>query len=246
MILNRGEITSSKIVEGSKASSSRSTTYDATIGEIVCEGSVVESESYDIERRGIVWVVSEERFKFDGATTGLATLKTSWTHKGVLALNVGIIDPGWEGPLATALVNFSGSKVQIRKGDPFFRVMFLTHNKTTFSRIDKTKKEYLEDIKDKSRQFSDTFLHMDSITDEVSRSIFKLPKWGVIIGWIAIGIALCALFIPMGISVWTHAVSDRHEFHALENRIESLEDTVKQANVANENSMGSDIPTKRP
>lgn len=225
MILNRGQITESRIVSGDRSESRRSTTYDATIGEIVCEGSVVEGNSYLLGKRGIVWVVSSERFAFDDRTTGLATLKTSWTHKGLLALNVGVIDPGWDGPLATALVNFSGSTIQLKKGDPFFRVLFLQHERTSYNKVERSNPQYLAEIVERSRHFSDTFLHMDSLTDDVARNIFKLPKLAVGIGWAGIGIALAALLIPMGISVWAEAIGDRLDFSDLEKRIAKLEAT---------------------
>lgn len=228
MILNRGQITKSGIVRDGHESGRRSTTYDATIGEIVCEGSVVEAESYKLERRGIVWVVSNERFNFDESTTGLATLKTSWTHKGLLALNVGVIDPGWDGPLATALVNFSGSTIQLNKGDPFFRVLFLTHDRTSFTRTVKSAQEYLNEIVERSRHFSDTFLQMGSLTEDVAQHIFKLPKWAVAIGWAGLGIALAALLIPMGISIWADAVSDPIDVEGLEKRLADLEERLPE------------------
>ncbi|WP_298023842.1 hypothetical protein [uncultured Parasphingopyxis sp.] len=234
MILNRGQITESRIVSGDRSESRRSTTYDATIGEIVCEGSVVEGDSYLLGKRGIVWVVSSERFAFDDKTTGLATLKTSWTHKGLLALNVGVIDPGWDGPLATALVNFSGSTIQLKKRDPFFRVLFLQHERTSYSKVQRSNPQYLADIVERSRHFSDTFLHMDSLTDDVARNIFKLPKLAVGIGWAGIAIALAALLIPMGVSIWMEAVGDRLDLSALEERVAELEEATPPADETTE------------
>ena len=57
-----------------------------------------------------------------GTVSGFATLRTTFTKLGILALNVGIIDPFFKGPISTALINFSDRPREIRVGDKFFRV----------------------------------------------------------------------------------------------------------------------------
>ena len=57
--------------------------------------------------QGIVQVVSSERVKVPSTITGLATVKTSLCNEGLLALNIGIIDPGYEGAISSFLLNFS-------------------------------------------------------------------------------------------------------------------------------------------
>lgn len=193
MILTKSEIESEGLVIDAVDTSRRSTTYDATIGEFVRDGECLDGKSFRLEQRGIVWVVSKETFKFGVNHTGLATLKTTLTHKGILALNVGIIDPGWEGPLATALVNFSGSAVEIKRGDPFFRVLVMKHKNTNADMICREKFSYTAEIVDKSRHFSETFLNTHSLVDEVAAAVFKLPKLAVVIGWAGLGLAFASI-----------------------------------------------------
>ena len=130
MVLTGDDIKELGIVSGSSAVGCRDTTYDATVGVIISEGSVFDGNTFVLPPRGIVWVVSAETFAIPEDVTGLATLKTQWTHAGVLALNVGVVDPGWNGPLSTALVNFSNSNFSITKGSPFFRLIFYPHEAT--------------------------------------------------------------------------------------------------------------------
>jgi deoxycytidine triphosphate deaminase len=63
---------------------------------------------YFLEPREMVWVLSKEEFRMPANVTGLATLRTTFTKQGILALNVGIIDPLFEGPISTALITFFG------------------------------------------------------------------------------------------------------------------------------------------
>jgi deoxycytidine triphosphate deaminase len=94
MILVRDEIEAKNIVHSAQVNGPRSTTYDATVGEIIIEGKSIQESSFTLLPRGIAWVISTEEFRLPSDVTGLATLKTTWTHNGVLALNLGIVDPG--------------------------------------------------------------------------------------------------------------------------------------------------------
>src|SRR5450830_549060 len=105
MLLRKDEIIAKNIVAAANSKSQRETTYDATVGEIIFCGRKIEEDEFTLPSRGVVWVISKEVFTLPSNITGLATLRTTWTHDGVLALNVGVIDPGWNGPVATALVN---------------------------------------------------------------------------------------------------------------------------------------------
>jgi hypothetical protein len=229
MILNREQIEAAGIVSGAIQASCRATTYDATIGDIIAEGELLEKDTFVLEKRGVVWVVSAEEFEFGDTKTGLATLKTTWTHKGVLALNVGVVDPGWKGPLATALVNFSGGKISISKGDPFFRVMVFSHDATACIGVVKPRPTYLAEIVDRSRLFSATFLDTHSLVDEVAAKVFKFPKLAVAIGWAGLGIALASIFAPMAVSVWLDHRKEAIERMTIERRVDELESRARQA-----------------
>jgi deoxycytidine triphosphate deaminase len=108
-------------------------TFDLTIGSIIPIGKQVEEKKKQIlkeqgcflEPREMVWVLSKEEFKMPATVTGLATLKTAFTKDGILALNVGIIDPLFSGPISTALINFSDRPRRIQIGDKFFSIAIL-------------------------------------------------------------------------------------------------------------------------
>ena len=168
-------------------------------GKIIHEGKTHDGPSYVLPARGMVWVVSNEKFVLPNDITGLATLKTTWTHNGILALNVGIVDPGWNGPLATALVNFSNTNFEIERGAAFLRVLFMLHAKTSAKDILMDKKAYMGQIRDKSSKIPSTFLDSKSLANEVLNQIYGssvfanwLTRVGIIIGLIAI----VAIFIP--------------------------------------------------
>jgi deoxycytidine triphosphate deaminase len=225
MILISKEISDLKIVDNPIKESQRETTYDATVGEIIHEGKTFARDAYVLPSRGMVWVVSRERFALPPHVTGLATLRTTWTHSGILALNVGIIDPGWHGPLATALVNFSSTNFEIKKGEAFLRVLFISHSETQAKEKNISTNEYLRQMRDRSARIPNTFLNISSLAEEVKAKIFDssafgswIARWGVWLAAIAIGLTL----IPIAYGVSTEWMGRRVDLEILKASVDDL------------------------
>lgn len=242
MILIAKEIAELDLVQGSASVGRRDTTYDATVGEIIREGETFKGDEYVLPSRGMVWVVSHERFALPRNLTGLATLRTTWTHNGILALNVGIIDPGWDGPLATALVNFGNGIFTIKKGDPFLRVVFLQHI-TTESKEKRTETDaYLRLILDRSAKIPSTFLNLSSLAEEMWRKLFASSMFGNTVAryafWFAVPVAVLSIFIPIAYGVSTEFMSRKADVNNLKTSVEQLqkvqeEQTSRQVELQN-------------
>lgn len=186
------EIIERKLIAQGTETQLKNSTYDLTIGEIIPidkneikkrrSGSAINA--YFIEPREMVWVLSKESFSLPADVTGLATLRTSFTKEGLLALNVGIIDPMFHGPISTALINFSDVPRLIEVGDKFFRVAFFGHADTTpHHRINENKERntYLREIEEASyAQFSKSFLNIPDFNDDFyHRKFWSIIWYGV-------------------------------------------------------------------
>lgn len=77
-----------------------------------------------IEPQQTVYVLSEERLCIPQGCVAYVFLKNRLSQKGLLALNTGIIDPGFNGPISTMLLNLSSETIELPIGEPFFRVVF--------------------------------------------------------------------------------------------------------------------------
>lgn len=229
MVLIAQEIANRGIVRDGVEAGKRPTTYDATVGCIIQEGKEISQNNFKLAPRGIVWVISAETFDVPDNATGLATLRTTWTHDGLLALNVGIVDPGWNGPLAAAVVNFSQDSFMINKGDSFLRVVFHGHGPAHAPKIEKTREQYNRDILAKSVKFSPTFLHMDKLVSEVSDEVFSLPRWAQYIALFGFVVALLAIFVPISVSVFTDYYVGPKNIERLESEIDDLKTDKKLA-----------------
>jgi deoxycytidine triphosphate deaminase len=200
----------------------RDSSYDATVGTIISNGTQ-EGSTYTLPPRGVIWVVSEEEFHLPDNVTALAALRTTWAHKGIFALNVGVVDPGWKGPVATALVNFSTEDFKVSHDDPFMRLVFFEHAVTHPTAAAPSAANYLRQVKKNSRDFSKSFLNMEALVDDVSRKIFAMPKLGIVAAWIAIIVAFFATILPIAYSLVTGIYDDRVSMIKIEQRIEALE-----------------------
>lgn len=170
-ILDRG------LIQGGSAANLKHSSYDLTVGEIVPIGKAAvkarqkeSPKTYYLESREMVWILSKEEFRMPKNVTSLATLRTTFTKNGILALNVGIVDPFFEGPISTALINFSDRPRRIDVGEKFFRVVFFEHNDVTEFHKDHESKErvsYTKELENVSySDFSKSFLNIPSFDDD--------------------------------------------------------------------------------
>jgi deoxycytidine triphosphate deaminase len=234
MLLTKQQVIGRTLVVNGAPDGYRDTTYDTKIEEIIVSGRVVTESTYTIKSRGVVWVISKEEFNLADDVTGVAALKTSLAHDGLFALNVGVIDPGWKGPVATALVNFSRDPVTIYRGQAFLRVMFLTANGALPSDppFYKDRPDYVRRMCDKSKAFSNTFLNMADLANEVGRDVMKLPKWAYVLTIIAAALSFASVFAPMAYTVWTDGAHNKETISDVERRLKVVEEDVKKESEA--------------
>ncbi|MGZ7132727.1 MAG: dCTP deaminase domain-containing protein [Halobacteriota archaeon] len=230
-MLIKEEIKAANIVRPSQTAGERHSTYDATVGMIFKHGGD-KGATYELPPRGVVWVVSQEEFHMPKNATGLATVKTKLAHKGVFALNVGVVDPGWKGPIATALVNFSTEPFTVNRGDPFLRLVILDHKDTGAPDIVHTADRYAMIAAQSSRAFADSFLSIDSVAGEVTKKL--LSGSNLIFVFTIVGLLLSGLSIfgPIAWTVWTNAGDAKTEIVKLQNRVEQLEAEGKKRDEA--------------
>lgn len=220
MILTQTEIKRRGIVVGATEAGWQPSTYDATVGSIVTKNGRVHDKIFPLPPRGIAWVLSRETFCIPKNVTGLATLKTTWTKQGVLTLTLGIVNPGWTGPLATAVINFGRSPFTICEGDPFFRILFHEHNYVDVEETGSSHPEYFKDLIRQTRNFSDTFLTIDTLAPEVAKSMFSMPRLAIYLGISALIVSILSFFAPAAQSL----MEGRGErLRSLEERVSEIE-----------------------
>jgi deoxycytidine triphosphate deaminase len=174
-VLTGREIKKRGLIENDCENSYRTSSYDLRIAHVIKpDGSLVDT--YMVPAQGIVEVVSEERVIVPNDVAGIAMVKTTLCNEGLLPLNIGIVDPGYHGKLASFLVNFGHHKRPLSKGDVFLRLTFhqLEGDVLKIDSKEEDDAAYLA-AKRKNIQlnFSDTFLNIGTVTKEFAKEAFE-------------------------------------------------------------------------
>lgn len=180
MLITGNQITDQNLLANDEANNIRGGSYYLRIHSIIPAGE--EAKSYDpsqpkkfhtLEPGGLAWVISEEKFQIeDTSVTALVTLRSGFTKQGMLALDVGLVDANFHGPIGSLVINFSKKPIRLDAGDQFFRVLFFEHAEATGTqipqRIDHDHVTYAKKIiSDMVGDFSGTFLQTAEMEERI-------------------------------------------------------------------------------
>lgn len=222
--------------------------FDLTIGKIFKKDGTEAQGPFILKPGEMVQVVSAEVFKLPDNITGHVTYKTSLTREGIWALTVGIVDPGWDGPVATTLLNFSRIDHTIHAGDSFLRVSLFKHHPVEEKKLRKAKPphEYLKEIQTfAAARFPSTFLNSDQIATDAGQAVLtRIRNEGLAwLGAIVIVFTLIQVFaVPAAKWVDTLLSPTSAEELSLElkNLRERLEE-IERKKYANENMQQQNV-----
>ena len=181
-----------KLIQPSSEENLKNSTCDLTIGEFFPMGgartlSHISAHEIWIEPSSMVAVRSKEKVVLPSTITGLATLVTSLTQEGLLCLNVGVVDPGYDGHLSAFLVNFSRRPRKIALNDRLFRVIFFEHDEPL--KVEpwiNTKRDYQNFLQSKAQnEFAESFLDVAGIAELAERSAWQIVLNSVLNRWVA-------------------------------------------------------------
>ena len=151
----------------------------------------------------MVQVISAEIFNLPNTITGHVTYKTTLTRRGVWALTVGIVDPGWTGPVSTTLLNFSDTPYLVMPGDTFLRVSLFKHPPVSEGLCIESPSipNYTGEIqKIAASFFPKTFLNTDDITRKTLDAVVDWIKHNGVL-WLAAAAGILALIQVIAISL---------------------------------------------
>jgi deoxycytidine triphosphate deaminase len=196
MILNHEQIKLRNIIESPIESEFGNGSYNLT-GEKIIDMKNNVNNSFTLKPQGMVYVVFKEKIKVPSNVIGFAHVKTTLTKLGIMATNIGIIDPNYNGYLSTLLINFGKSDLYICKGDPTLRVTFANIEEPEIKKELKQNTvdsiNYLKNVQKNISNLDEKFLNLTSVKKEVTSHIFKVLI-GLAIFFTAGNFALSAYF----------------------------------------------------
>jgi hypothetical protein len=209
------------------------------VGTIIAPGGRLK-DTFTLPANGMVEVVSKERIELPDDVCAYAFVRTTLCNQGVLAINIGIIDPGWKGLVSSTLINFGREEVKIAPGETFLRITFHEFQRGTGTfqaPTPPTDVAYIKDAKTKAiTTLSPTFLDVHATAKEAAEQVFG--TWGKrisvflgFVGLIALFFTILNLYLSflgqhrLSLGESSRYVEDRR---ALDQRLGSIEATLKE------------------
>jgi hypothetical protein len=220
--------------------------FDLTIGCIFDHQGKQVDGPFTIKPGHMVQVVSSEELNLSDRFTGHVTYKTTLTKQGIWALTVGIVDPGWHGPIATTLLNFSRIDHCIAERDAFLRVSIFEHDPVPPEKLRKAPPldAYIKDIrKTAASRFPMTFLDTTQIAEAAGKDVLNRIRIEAL-AWV-VGVAV--LFTAMQIVATWFSGSGRpamSEVDALRDKVEVMQ--TKLLKLEAPTSPGAAAPAANP
>jgi len=226
MLLSCDQIRKRGIITHGVEDSFRFNSYDLTVGTII-KASGEEVKEHLLQPQGVVEVIASEFVNVPQDVVGYALVKTKLCNWGILPLNIGIIDSGYQGHLSTMLLNFSNQAFRIEKGDVFLRLTFqecyVASNFKPTDRQPYTK--YISDKKNKMIRFSNNFLNLENSIFRITNSIFNKYILQVL-GVAAVLLILYPFIVLLG---FDYVINNKNiPSQKIEQQIEKLEQRIKQ------------------
>ena len=206
MILSGNEIKKQKMIDNAVSNNFRSVSYDLTIGSLIDKDYKLVNE-YILKPRGMIKIISAERVKISAQYMGLVHVKTGLCNEGILPLNIGIVDPGYDGNLTSTLINFGKHEQRLSSGDVFGRLTIhvMQSHEEQFQKNVVSNETAIKDAKnDVSKNLGDTFLDLENVATEISdktietykkKLLFYVPGFALLLAFITVGITFGNMWI---------------------------------------------------
>lgn len=205
-----------------------------TIGKIITsKGEVVDS--LVLEPQGIAHLISAENVKLPGDVCAFAHVLTRKCNDGLLTLNIGVIDPGWDNKLSSPILNFSSEKRLLVVGQEFIRITFHSLREScpdgvsTYENMSEEK--YISGIRERSvGGFGKHFLNIRKLVGQASKKESAQFRDALLryLPIAAFSLAVFALLVTIGGAAATRALSQSQgdAVTQLEERAKALEEEI--------------------
>lgn len=239
MFLNKDEIIQKGLIENAIENQYGTASYNLTVGRIIDMDGKSFCE-FKLKPQGMIYVIFNEKINLPNCVTGFAHVKTALTRRGIMATNIGIIDPLYKGYLSTLLINFGSTEFFISKGETALRVTFsniIAPNKPVPQK-EQDYRTYLNDTQSKTDFLDEKFLNLNNVEKEVSKVL--ITRFFGILAIFGAGSFLLAMYFQFKASRFgdTERAIKRYEtqLNILQEQNRTLEQRLERIRVVIENT----------
>lgn len=223
---------------------SNGTSFDLTIGAFFdSDGNRINGD-YLLEPGNMVQVVSAEVFNLPDTVTGHVSYKTEMTKKGIWGLTIGIVDPGWNGPVTTSLLNFSKARHTLHAGKAFLRVSLFEHPPVPEKYIRKMRERSVDDymlvVQDAAlNTFPKTFLDMEGVSKRARNGVLRRFRSEAMIFVALIGVLFTVIQLVLNSTYRGSMLQANDEFGRMRTKVELLETRMDRLETARPGTVGA-------
>lgn len=218
-MLNGDQIRDNNLILNSEQANFKGASYDLRVEKIIdMDGE--EHDFYKLPPQGMAYVIFKENVSLSQEFIGFAHVKTSITQRGIMATNIGIIDPGYSGPISTLLINFGSSFETLVKGESALRLTFHQIERNSAPKdapLPINDLAYLNARRKDTDNLSEKFLNLHTVKDEIFKKVIKTL--------VGLSIIFSAASFAIGMYFQNETSNDRNvdkQYKALEVSIKSL------------------------
>ncbi|MDO9405338.1 MAG: hypothetical protein Q7T87_14995 [Polaromonas sp.] len=126
----QAEIAAGRLVRSGVVERIQPSSYDLRIGTIFKDGQIINGEviggvtSIVLKPGGVLSMFTLEELVLPPDILATVFPINSQSSRGLLVLNPGHVDPGYDGPITVKVLNISKSEMMIKLGQPIFTAIF--------------------------------------------------------------------------------------------------------------------------
>lgn len=137
---------------------------------------------YELKPNELIVFQTTEKIRMPLSLSASYTALDSVAKQGILLINASIVEPGYEGYLSGVLLNFSSKSFYIKPNMEIVKINFSRVSGDVDDKIHEDIADYTEDLLDKAKKYTQTFLDIKGIEDEVigktARKVRRHFAWG--------------------------------------------------------------------
>lgn len=238
-------------VESPSEHHAREVSYDLSVGRVIINGHEVEPQSsvnaIEIHPQQVFVIVSKEKVSVPrSGVSCFAFPKTGLCRQGLLALNTGIVDPGYQGLISTTAINFHSKPIKLLVGDAFLRLAFFRLDCDQPAHVEVAdEREYVKGLLTQSLELPASFLDVPATVDRLQENLseklrsdnlqFSIWKIGAVLTGAALLLTVALSLLPAitprlagSLYVKTIDIEHQQEFRALQDKVQVLTEELKE------------------
>lgn len=166
-------------------------------------GFDVVNYRYELRPNELVIFQTREQVKMPMNLAASYSALDSIAKEGILLINASIVEPGYEGFLSGVLLNFSSRTFLIRPDHEIVKINFYEVKGDVRNTLNEQLGDlYTEKLLEKSKNYTQTFLDVERLKNDVIKQSVRKVKGGFILGGVLLAILLAFSTIEPVIYNW--------------------------------------------